>query len=106
MPAGRLVVLRLSGGIDALTYPIVLAAVDTALFGTVEQPTTDLVIDLAGVTFCAIRGLVLLAETATYAARHDVTYALSACPDLLVRHWRYLVARDTTILRYPNAGPP
>lgn len=83
---GGIVVLAVVGEIDMCTYPILHAALDTALFGTVDQPPRDLVIDLAAVTFCCIRGYVLLAETAHAAAATGTGYALSGLP----RHLRRL----------------
>lgn len=89
---GRIVVLRVVGEIDLITYSTVQAALDAGLFGAVDRPTSRLVVDLAGVTFCGVRGFALLAQTAAVAAANGTGYALSGCSVHLERWWRILEA--------------
>lgn len=84
---GRTVTIRVVGEIDLLTYPTLQLVLDAALFGTVDQPTGHLVIDLSGVTFCSARGLALLAHTAQTAAAAAIRYHLTGCPPPVIRHW-------------------
>ena len=83
-------VLRVVGEIDQLTYPVLHAALAAALFGAVDQPARHVVVDLAGVTFCDVRGLTLLADTAKTAIANETGYALSRCSAQLERCWRVL----------------
>lgn len=104
-PGGDIVVLAVAGEIDLLTYPVLHDALNTALFGTVDQPPCDLVVDLAAVTFCCIRGYVLLTETAHTAAATDTGYALSGLPRQLHRLEEILRhAGDDTIPHYRSAA--
>jgi anti-anti-sigma factor len=93
---GQIVVLRVFGEIDLLSYPLLHTALDAALFGAVDQPTSHLVVDLAGVTFCSARGFTLLADTARAAAACTVDYALSGGDVHLERYRRILDAVDIT----------
>ena len=86
-PRGLIVTIRVVGEIDLLTYPRLQLAVDAALFGTVDQPTGQLVIDLSRVSFCSARGLSLLADTAQAAADAAIDYHLTGCPGQVIRHW-------------------
>ncbi|MHA6623149.1 STAS domain-containing protein [Pseudonocardia sp. DLS-67] len=72
-PAGNIVVLRLAGEIDLLTIPTVRAA----LVEAVAQRPADLVIDLAAVSFCCVRGFALLAATAHDAQSSGICCAVS-----------------------------
>lgn len=92
----RIVVLRVLGEIDLLTYPILHTALNVALSGAVDEPTSCLVVDLTGVTFCSMHGFALLAQMALVADANETGYALSGCSTHLERCWRIL---DTT---YPD----
>lgn len=72
-PAGKILVLRVVGEIDLLTVPQVRAALATA----VARAPTDLVVDLAGVRFCCVRGFALFADTAHTTTAGGVGYAVS-----------------------------
>lgn len=72
-PAGNIVVLRLAGEIDLLT----IAAARAALVEAVALRPADLVIDLAAVTFCCVRGFALLAATAHDARSSGICCAVS-----------------------------
>ena len=98
-PGGRMVTIRVVGEIDLLTYPRLQLVLDAALFGTVDQPTGHLVIDLSGVTFCSARGLALLADTAQAAAAAAIDYHLAGCPPQVIRHWPLHAPPD------PNPDP-
>ena len=72
-PAGPIQVLRVSGEIDTLTRPLVQTALDAVL----AQTPQDLVIDLAGVRFCSVRGFALLAAAAHTARAAGIGFVLS-----------------------------
>lgn len=72
-PAGPIMVLRVAGEVDVLT----VAVLEHALTAAVDQQPGDLVVDLAAVLFCCVRGFALLATTATTAQRNGTDYAVS-----------------------------
>ncbi|GAA1320600.1 STAS domain-containing protein [Pseudonocardia xinjiangensis] len=72
-PAGPIVVLRVFGEIDMLTRPLVRTALSTAT----DQAHGDLVLDLAGVSFCCVRGFELLVDLADTARAAGIHFALS-----------------------------
>lgn len=72
-PAGPILVLRVAGEIDLLTRSLVRTALDAAL----DQTPHDLLVDVAGVGFCCVRGFELLADTAHAARAAGIGFALS-----------------------------
>ena len=72
-PAGDILVLRVCGEIDTVTLP----AVRSALTAAANQRPGDLVVDLAAVTFCCVRGFALLADVACTAQASGIGYAVS-----------------------------
>lgn len=80
-PTGPILVLRFAGEIDLFTAPVVEEALTTA----VQQRPDDLLVDLAAVGFCALRGLTLIELAATAADRNGTRFALSALPYLFER---------------------
>ena len=72
-PAGDILVLRVYGEIDMLTLP----AVQSALTAATDRRPSDLVVDLAAVTFCCVRGFALLAEAARTAHASGIGYTVS-----------------------------
>lgn len=81
-PAGEITVLRVAGEVDLGTLPILQAALDYAL----GARPTHLVVDLAAMTFCSVRGLALLTTAGRTAAEKTIGYAVSAMrphPDLV-----------------------
>lgn len=80
-PAGPIVLLHVVGEIDMLTLP----ALEQSLTAAIDQRPCDLVIDLAAVVFCCVRGFVLIATTAATAQANGVGYAVSGLPPHLAR---------------------
>lgn len=72
-PAGPILVLRVAGEIDMLTGP----QLQTALFTALRRAPCDLVVDLAGVGFCCVRGCEVLADAARAARAEGIGYAVS-----------------------------
>lgn len=80
-PGGDIVVLRVAGEIDMLTLPILRHALRAAA----DRYSADLVVDLAGVVFCCVRGFALLAEAARTAQSRETGFALSGLTPHLSR---------------------
>jgi anti-anti-sigma factor len=80
-PAGAILVLRVAGEIDMATLPVV----QSALTAATDQRPGDLVVDLAAVSFCCVRGFALLATAARTAQADGISYALSGLPAHLDR---------------------
>jgi len=81
-PTGEIVVLRVHGEIDLRTRPTVQAALTAAL----SRRPHHLVVDVADVTFCCVRGFALLADTGTTAAAHGTGYAICGLSPRLERY--------------------
>lgn len=103
-PGGDIVVLGVAGELDRLTCPLLSAALDAALDGAVSRVARHLVVDLAGVTFCCVRGFALLADTAAVGAVAGAGYAISGLPVHLQRHARMLWVDRAPIRRYRSAA--
>lgn len=98
-PAGEIVVLRVAGEIDMLTLPILR----DALTGAADQHPADVVIDLAGVGFCCIRGFALLDAAARTGQTRGVGYAFSGLTGHLDRV-ADLLWRDQCCIRYRSVA--
>lgn len=70
---GEILVVRVAGELDLATQPHARAALDDAL----ARSPRHLVVDLAGVTFCSVRGFALFAETGFAAAGRGIDLAFS-----------------------------
>lgn len=76
-PAGSVLVLRVTGEIDMLTRPLMQTALTAALRAAHDQTAGGLVVDLAEMSFCCVRGFALLAVTARAAALAGIRFALA-----------------------------
>lgn len=81
--AGEITVLRVAGEVDLCTLPNLQVALDSSL----KRRPAHLVVDLAQVTFCSIRGLHLLTQTGHTAAEKTISYAVSGVSPHLDRIW-------------------
>ncbi|MFF4902678.1 STAS domain-containing protein [Streptomyces sp. NPDC001068] len=77
-------VIELSGELDHHTAPEVRAA----LPGLDLRPGQQLVLDLAGVTFCDSSGITVLIAARNHALAADAAIALAAVPDHVGRIFR------------------
>ncbi len=98
-PAGPILVLRVTGEIDLFTLPVL----QDALTAAVEKRPGDLVVDLAGVGFCCVRGFALLATAAATAQTNRTGYALSGLPPHLDRV-ATLLWPEQTCVRYRSTA--
>jgi len=80
-PAGcsEIVILWVAGVVDLSTY----RSLSTALAGCVDLHPRYLVVDLSAITFCGVRGMTLLGDTArvTDGVARVAVSGLSACLD-------------------------
>jgi anti-anti-sigma factor len=102
-PAGPILVLGVAGEIDLLTLPVLQHALDAVLNAAVDQQPGDLVVDLAGVGFCCVRGFAVLAAAATTAHTNGTGYALSGVHPHLDRI-ATLLWPEQPCLRYRSTG--
>lgn len=98
-PVGEITVLRVGGEIDLVTLPLLEAALDANL----DQQPDHLLVDLAQVRYCCVRGVALLVTTADYAVGQGVGYAVSGLPAWLDRIWQ-IFFHDEIPVRYGNAA--
>lgn len=80
---GEVIVLRVVGEVDLCTVPFLHAALDAGL----DQDPAHLVIDLALLTFCSLRGLDLLTQTHRIATAKAIGYAVTSVPRHINRVW-------------------
>lgn len=101
MPAlhGEIVVLRIVGEIDLLSHPTLEAALTEQL----HAKPRHLVVDIAGVTFCGVRGFTLLADTATAAAAGETRFAVSGLSATLDRI-ATMLWEGSELIRYRTAA--
>ena len=81
-PVGPIVVLRVEGEIDLYT----LAPLRTVLAEAVAGCCAPVVVDLAGVSFCAAAGFRLLADAALRATVDGAGFAVTGLSPTLGRH--------------------
>lgn len=86
-PDGEVVVVHVVGELDLLAAPMLVSVLDRAL----ARIPRHLVVDLAGVGFCGVRGLSVLAGTADTASARDIGYEVRG---LAPRHHQILSLLD------------
>lgn len=99
-PSGEVLVLCVAGEIDLST----LCILEDALAAAVLRRPTQLVVDIAGVTFCSCRGYCVLLDCSATAARHGTGYALSGASRHADRIWGMLRPDGLLPARYPSSG--
>ena len=80
-PGGDIMVVRVAGEIDLLSLHVLRDALGAAA----DRHPADLVVDLAGVAFCCVRGFALLAEAVRTAQIRNTGFALSGLAPRLNR---------------------
>lgn len=99
-PAGEVLLLRVAGEIDLSS----LGLVEEALAAALLRRPIQLVVDLAGVTFCSCRGLRVLLDCSVTAAGHGTGYALSGASRQAERVWGMLRPDGLLPARYRSSG--
>lgn len=97
--AGEIIVLRVAGEVDLCTIPILAAALDASL----DQGPAYLVVDLAQMTFCSVRGLDVLTQTGRIAAATATGYAVTGVSPQIHRVWTVCWGSDRPIC-YPSTA--
>jgi anti-anti-sigma factor len=98
-PGGDIVVVRVAGEIDMLSLPVLRQALSAA----VDRNPADLVVDLAGVTFCCAHGFAVLAGVARIAQNRNTAFALSGLAPRLNRV-ATLLKFEERYVRYRSAA--
>ncbi|MCS0605045.1 STAS domain-containing protein [Streptomyces sp. LP11] len=91
-------VMELAGDLDHHTAP----EVRDALPGLSLRPGGQLVLDLAGITFCDSSGITVLIAARNHAMAADAAMALAAVPERVARIFR-IVGLDQVFPTYPTA---
>jgi anti-anti-sigma factor len=99
--AGEIIVLRVSGEVDLCTIPILQAALDASL----DQGPAYLVVDLAQMTFCSVRGLDLLTQIGRITAAAATGYAVTGVLPRIDRVWTLCWGGDRPV-HYPAPQQP
>lgn len=99
-PHGEIVALRVAGDIDAATLSVLHGGLTEAF----ARYPAHVVVDISEVSFCTIRGLVVLAEAQHIADAHATTYAVSGVSSWAERLWPMLLPLDDLPRRYRTAA--
>jgi anti-anti-sigma factor len=99
-PAGEVLVLRVAGEVDLLT----VAVLRDALTSSLARGPGHLLVDLAGMTFCSVRGLSLLVQAGRTAAEQGSGYSVTAASRQADFAWTLLWPVDERPTQYPTAA--
>jgi anti-sigma B factor antagonist len=98
--AGEILVLRVAGEVDLLTITVLQGALTSGL----ARGPCHLLVDLAELTFCSVRGLSLLVEAGRTAAGQGTGYSVTAASRQANRAWTVLWPAGELPTRYPTAA--
>jgi hypothetical protein len=99
-PAGEVLVLRVAGEVDLLTIEVLQGALTSGL----ARGPCHLLVDLAEMTFCAVRGLSLLVQAGGTAAGQGTGYSVTAASRQTNRAWTVLWPVSELPTQYPTAA--
>lgn len=99
-PAGEVIVVQAAGEIDLFT----ISVLQDALADSLARGPRDLIVDLAAMTFCDVRGLRLLVQTGDPAAARGIGYAVASAPAQTQRAWQALWPVDALPKQFPSAA--
>lgn len=99
-PAAAFIVLRIAGEIDLSTVDTMKAALADAL----RQRPNHLLVDLAELAFCSVRGLALLVAAGDTASGQGTVYAVSSASNLINRVWTIGWPDGELPTRYPTTA--
>lgn len=102
-PDGSIALLLVAGEIDRCTHHLLRAALDALPGGDAACARRDVVVDLAGVTFCSVCGFALLADAAAAAAEKNTGFAVCGMSARLQRYSRWLWACGVVPREYPSS---
>lgn len=92
--------LRVAGEVDLLTIAVLRAALTSGL----ARRSCHLLVDLAELTFCSVRGLTLLVEAGRTAAVQGTGYSVTGASRQANRAWTVLWPVSEVPDRYPTAA--
>jgi anti-sigma B factor antagonist len=98
--AGEILVLRVAGEVDLLTITVLQGALTSGL----ARGPCHLLVDLAELTFCSVRGLSLLVEAGRTAAVQGTGYSVTAASRQASRAWTVLWPVSELPTQYPTAA--
>ena len=99
-PAGEVIVVQVAGEVDLFT----VAVLRDALADSLARGPCELVVDLAAMTFCDLRGLRLLVETGATAAGSGIGYAVAGVPAQTGKVWLLLWPPAELPMQFPLAA--
>jgi anti-sigma B factor antagonist len=99
-PAGEVLVLRVAGEVDLLTIAVLQGALTCGL----ARGPCHLLVDLAELTFCSVRGLSVLVEAGRTAAVQGTGYSVTAASRQANRAWTVLWPVSELPTQYPTAA--
>jgi anti-anti-sigma factor len=99
-PAGEVLVLRVAGEVDLLTIEVLQGALTSSL----ARGPCHLLVDLAELTFCSVRGMGLLVQAGRTAAGQGTGYSVTAASYQVNRAWTLLWPVSELPTRYPTAA--
>ena len=99
-PVGEILVLRVAGEVDLLT----IAVLQGALTSSLARGPCHLLVDLAEMTFCSVRGLSLLVQAGRTAAGQGSGYSVTAASRQADFAWTLLWPASERPTRYPTAA--
>lgn len=99
-PAGEIIVLRVSGEVDWCSRAVLLDALSDCF----ARRPCDLLVDLAGMTFCGVPGLTVLVQAGRTAAGCGTGYAVSAASGQVDRVWALLWPEGELPTRHRTAA--
>ncbi len=99
-PAGEVLVLQVTGEVDLLTIEVLQGALISGL----ARGPCHLLVDLAELTFCSVRGLSLLVEAGRTAVEQGTGYSVTAASRQANRAWTVLWPAGQLPTQYPTAA--
>ena len=99
-PTGEVIVLEVAGEVDLCSLPVLRAA----LAEVIGRRSDHVIVDLAEVRFCSVRGLTVLAEAGATAAGAGTAYAIGGASRLANRVWALGWPEAELPIRFPTAG--
>jgi anti-anti-sigma factor len=98
-PAGEVLVLRVAGEVDLLTIEVLQGALTSGL----ARGPCHLLVDLAELRFCSVRGVSLLVQAGHTAAGQGTGYSVTAASRQINRAWTVLWSVSELPIQYPTA---
>jgi anti-anti-sigma factor len=99
-PAGEVLVLRVAGEVDLLTIEVLRGALTSGL----ARGPCHLLVDLAELRFCSVRGVSLLVQAGHTAAGQGTGYSVTAASRQINRAWTVLWSVSELPIQYPTAA--